>query len=252
MGTLCTLRTFYEGIHWSSTDSPAKGPTMRSFDISFAVNLKKLIDKQYIGWWFQTLICSYNVIFMYQFIVTVDSQHRELPILLMSFFDILSDTSYVVKKKSFRGCESNNNFIRRLVFKEINEKWKRRCCWNLQRHLIYHISFHFVAQSAVCLYKCRRTNHEQVILLILITPKPRMASLCNRPVMVNRSYAIQLACDLHKTVGRMWCMLSSGTSYETPWTCLTKSKVIVIRRYYAFVVVVVAVVVVVYIRWQVD
>ena len=38
---------FVRGIHQSLADSPRKGPVMQRFDVSFVVNLNKLLNKQF-------------------------------------------------------------------------------------------------------------------------------------------------------------------------------------------------------------
>ena len=44
METLSTLRSLYEGIHWSPADFPDKGPVMRIFVVSLLLAIKQIFE----------------------------------------------------------------------------------------------------------------------------------------------------------------------------------------------------------------
>ena len=52
---LCTIFRFIlcKGIHLSPVDSPHKGPVMQSFNVSFDVSLKMLLNRQSSSQWFE-------------------------------------------------------------------------------------------------------------------------------------------------------------------------------------------------------
>ena len=99
---------FVKEFHNTLVDSPHRGPVMQSFSVSFVVSLNKLLNQEFICWWFERLchckvthlchimILLQNIIFCYFVYLSFWIHTHMLQNLLFRFQSVFSSTSTVV------------------------------------------------------------------------------------------------------------------------------------------------------------